>query len=195
MFGAIPKTLRPTKSAERAVRWVRKTFYKVRVKPGSAVFHGLRKHDLIERKSCLIVVGVDGDGEIHVLHETYPRCQYPNVRWFNDNFNLLLNHSIGVGRIDEVSSSRGAARVRARSRLQQQRSLDRLSTFFCQRSGLAEVFIAVNTSSALYKTGETKETADLLHGWSCADQDRVPVKRLGVKIEDGYPIYTYYPPR
>lgn len=168
IVGSIPAWMRkPLPDLDRATRSVRAAFYRVRGKPGLAVFHGRGKQNRVPRYMCVMVFGRDTSGELDVLHESYPNCKYPAIRWSADTFNLVLSQQVGVGRLEGLARTRGKWHRRRVAQLRSRGPLDGASRYFCTRDQPAMVYIVARTSAVYYETGKRFGRADVIHRFNC----------------------------
>lgn len=190
MFGAIPPSVRPEpfdKPIKKLRSW---TMRYLQMLPGPGVFKG--NTEPIGRRTkhiCLVAFGVSPDGERHVLHATYPGCAFPNVRVFNDNFDLALQ--ISLGRLGTTRLTRWRRRGRALAPLLKSKKLDRMSDYFCEQGGvdgLAEVYLTSFSSYVLYDDGTVHDVDALFHAYDCLEDARIKsIRYEPVRDADGAP--------
>ncbi len=189
-FGSIPEPMRFTEGLDEAVKAVRKGFFKyAHAKPGLGVFHGGRKHNVVDRNLCVVVVGVDASGELTRLYETFPNCEYPTVRVFNDTYNLVLSQQVRVGRLESLASFSGPALKNVIKRALVWPPIDGIAKLYCNRSESSLVFVSAFTTATTYKKNKPVERNTVLRGFNCAKQRRVPVSLLKATVQDGKPRF------
>lgn len=191
-LGSIPEPFQVTKGLGETVQAVRRGFYKyAHVKPGLGVFHGGRMHNVVDRNLCLIVTGVDERGALTRLYETFPNCEYPAVRVFNDTYNLVLSGLIRVGRLESLASYTGKAYERELQRARRWNPIDGIAQHYCSRGGSARVFVSAFTTAAAYADNQPLVRNVVLRGRDCAKQQRIPVAQLSAELEGGRPRFVW----
>ncbi len=189
-LGSIPEPMRFTEGLDSAVKAVRKGFFKyAHAKPGLGVFHGGRKHNVVDRNLCVVVVGVDKNGELTRLYETFPSCEYPTVRVFNDTYNLVLSQQIRVGRLESLASFSGKPLENVIKRARAWPPIDGIAKLYCERSDSSLVFVSAFTTASTYNKNKPVVRNRVLRGLNCAQRRRVPVSLLKATVQDGRPSF------
>ncbi len=169
-FGA----LRPLHQASRDL------FDTLKTRSASYVFSG--KRGKWKRKSlCIVAVGTDSKGHHEDLYETYPNCEVPNVRIFEDTFYVLL---MRTGNSREMKRFLGASKEQTKKelrQLQRSSSMDRVSRYFCNSNlvnhgsltDLKRVDLLWQTEQIHYDTSEVRQDLLHAHAFDCQKNKRI----------------------
>ena len=152
----------------------------LRTRSASYVFSG--KRGKWKRKSlCIVAVGTDAAGNQTKLYETYPNCEVPSVRIFEDTSYVLL---MRTGNPREMRRFLGAGKKKGRKllgKLQQSSRLDRVSKYFCDSmlvergplSDLQRVDLIWDARQIHYDTSEIHRDLLHVHAYDCQRKQRI----------------------
>jgi hypothetical protein len=151
-------------------------FDRLKIRSGTAVFSGNR--GAWKRKSlCISVLGTNDQSQPVTLYQSYPHCEVPDIRVFEDTFYVLLmraGHGLEMKRF-LGASSKGVHKELLR--LQNSGSLDRASKYFCESelSGAKEfkaVDILWEVKQVHYGSGKVRTDLVHAHSYDCRKKRR-----------------------
>lgn len=151
-------------------------FDQLKIRSGTAVFAGNR--GAWKRKSlCVAVVGTNQQDEAITLYQNYPDCVVPNIRFFEDTFNVLL---MRAGYSTEMKRFLGASKKGTQKELrllQNSSSLDRASQYFCysqqaSNEELKSVDMLWEVKQVHYGTGKVRTDRLHAHSFDCKSKRR-----------------------
>lgn len=165
----------------------RQLFDLLRTRSGTEVFAGNRGQ--WKRKSlCVTVVASDSTGSQKKLYETYPHCQVPDARIFEDTFFVLL---MRAGYPREMKPLLGASKKntdKALANLQRSGSLRRASEYFCysplaRQTRPKHVDILWEVKQVHYGSGKVRTDLLHVHSFDCARARTANTRYRDFRIE------------
>lgn len=184
--GSIPKWMRWNDDVYQTVEKVRKTFYKVRVKPGLAVFNGGYLPEWTPSHMCIIVVGRSGpEQDWERVYESYPDCQYPTFRWKVTHVNLVMSGTLRVNRMQAVARHAAVGKKGEINRMRRNTGATGILKYFCAQGDYRETHMLLETSVVHYDTNKRKTNVNVVHSVNCATGRRMPSKGVNPRLVDG----------
>jgi len=160
---AIPREIGFPKYIEKPIHWTRKYI----VRGGSFVFSGAYTSRSIQKFVCLWFVGVDSQGQVVTLFQSYPDCQPPKVRVFENVLDRAFRRVTQFYKADLIKDVEGGTMAMRRDGL-----LARIASFYCHspkspHQGSQRVFLIWLYTYQDYDTGKIRKYLNTFHGFDC----------------------------